>query len=83
MNDVDLARAFIDERDGTVSEHIRGDIAALAMAFRRIRRSAEAAAYERALLCVFDAICEGCGRELDMDRLRERIRALATQGDER
>jgi hypothetical protein len=43
--------------------------------------AAEAAAYERALACVFDAICDGCGRELDMDRLRERIR-LAKKGGE-
>lgn len=43
-------------------------------------RAAEDAALERAVGVVFDAICVKCSHELDMERLRERIRSLKSPG---
>lgn len=41
MTDVERARALLDERDGELRSNIRGDVAALALAFRRLRLEAD------------------------------------------
>jgi hypothetical protein len=46
LTDVDRARALLDARDGEVRANIRGDVAALALAFRAVRREARAQGIE-------------------------------------
>ena len=78
-----VAAAIAHGRGSSVESATKVD-AARADLLAHVSRVREEA-LEEAAGVVFDAICAYCEHELDMERLRERIRSLSTKGtaDER
>lgn len=74
----DIARAELAMERRAVAE-CRADL----QVARTERDVAEGEAIERAAGVVFDAICAKCDHELNMERLRDRIRSLKSTGGER